>query len=85
MVLKTGLDCIADIMAIYRTVRTQLARNSYSIGNGEIFSCISDAYRGAWDWPKHVDYKVRELYELGAECFELHRDFVISARRKLKC
>ncbi|HCE3304116.1 TPA: hypothetical protein NG558_004297 [Vibrio parahaemolyticus] len=62
-----------------------LANRSYAIGNGEIFSCIPDAYRNAWDWPKHVDDQIRELNELGTELFELHKEFVLLARRKLKC
>ncbi|OBU17365.1 hypothetical protein [Photobacterium aquimaris] len=62
-----------------------LASRSYSIGNGEMFSCIPDAYRNAWDWPPHVEEQIRELNELGTELFELHQDFVLTARRKLKC
>jgi len=62
-----------------------LASRSYAIGNGEIFSCIPDAYRNAWDWPKHVDEQVKELNDLGTELFQLHKGFVLLARRKLKC
>lgn len=61
-----------------------LACRSYAIGNGEIFSCVPDAYRGAWEWPAHVDEQIRELNELGTELFELHKDLVLTARRKLK-
>ncbi len=62
-----------------------LASRSYSVGNGEMFSCIPDAYRGAWDWPPHVEEQIRELNTLGTELFELHKDLVLTARRKLKC
>lgn len=62
-----------------------LASRSYSIGNGEMFSCIPDAYRGAWNRPPHVEEQIRELNELGTDLFELHEDFVLTARRKLKC
>ncbi|WP_282168113.1 hypothetical protein [Shewanella japonica] len=62
-----------------------LASRSYAIGNGEIFSCIPDAYRNAWEWPAHIDEQVKELNDLGTELFELHKDLIITARRKLKC
>jgi len=62
-----------------------LASRSYSIGNGEIFSCIPDAYRGAWDWPQHVNEQIKELNELSSELFELHKALVLLARGKLKC
>lgn len=62
-----------------------LASRSYAIGNGEIFSCVPDAYRSAWDWPPHVDEQIRELNYLGTELFELHKDLILTARKKLKC
>lgn len=62
-----------------------LASRSYSLGSGEIFSCIPDAYRGAWDWPQHVNEQIQELNVLGSELFELHKELVLIARRKLKC
>lgn len=62
-----------------------LANRSYAIGNGEIFSCVPDAYRNAWDWPPHVDEQIRELNDLGTELFELHKDLILTARKKLKC
>ena len=62
-----------------------LASRSYSIGNGETFSCIPDAYRGAWDWPPHVHEQIRELNDLGSELFELHKTLILKARSKLKC
>lgn len=62
-----------------------LAGRSYAIGNGEIFSCVPDAYRGEWDWPSHIDKQIEELNELGTELFELHKEIVLTARRKFKC
>lgn len=62
-----------------------LANNSYSVGSGEMFSCIPDAYRGEWDYPSSVHDKIRELNTLGTELFELHKDLVLTARRKLRC
>jgi len=62
-----------------------LATRSYGIGNGEMFSCIPDAYRNALDWPPHVNEQIKELNDLATECFELHTDLVLSARRSLKC
>jgi len=62
-----------------------LASRSYSIGNGEIFSCIPDAYRGAWDWPQHVNEQIQELNDLGSELFKLHKNLILKARGKLKC
>lgn len=61
-----------------------LALRSYNIG-GSTYSCIPDAYRGAWEWPKHVDEQIRELNSLASECFEKHKELVLTARRKLKC
>lgn len=62
-----------------------LAQGSYYLNGGQLLSCIPDAHRGAWDWPDHVEEKVNKLNTMGTECFELHRDFVLSGRRKLKC
>lgn len=61
-----------------------LALRSYNIG-GSTFSCIPDAYRGAWDLPPHVNQQIEELNNLASECFEKHKDLVLTARRKLKC
>ncbi|MBH0067086.1 hypothetical protein [Pseudoalteromonas sp. NZS100] len=61
-----------------------LALRSYNIG-GSTYSCIPDAYRGAWEWPKHVDEQINLLNSLASECFEKHKELILLARRKLKC
>ncbi|MFM5101690.1 hypothetical protein [Aeromonas veronii] len=63
----------------------QLALSSYDLNGGPLFSCVPDAYRGAWDYPAHVDKQLRELNEMAKECHELHQKFVLFTRRKLKC
>lgn len=50
-----------------------------------MFSCIPDAYKGAWNYPEHVEQKLRELNEKATECYELHQAFIMFARQKLKC
>ncbi|MEZ9950684.1 hypothetical protein AB4376_18295 [Vibrio breoganii] len=62
-----------------------LANRSYVLHGGPMCSCVPDAYRGAWDWPPHVDEQIKELNELSTECYELHQELVLLARRKLKC
>ncbi|UGA55423.1 hypothetical protein [Vibrio sp. VB16] len=62
-----------------------LASRSYSLNSSSMFSCVPDAYRGAWDYPKHVDEQLSELNEKAAECYQLHQAFVLFARRELKC
>lgn len=63
----------------------ELACGSHFIGSGPILTCIPNAYRGTDDWPQHVDDKLKMLNDLATECYELHRDFVLLSRRKLKC
>ena len=62
-----------------------LAMHSYDLNGGPMFSCIPDVFRGAWDYPEHVDQTLRELNEKATECYELHQSFVIFTRRKLNC
>lgn len=62
-----------------------LAQGSYYLNGSPMLSCIPDAYRSAWDWPDHFNEKIKRLNSMGTECFELHRDLVLCARRKLKC
>jgi hypothetical protein len=62
-----------------------LATASHFIGTGPILTCIPNAYIGTDDWPEHVDIKLRNLNVLSSECYELHRNFVLLSRHKLKC
>ncbi|KAF7777288.1 hypothetical protein PMAN_a2540 [Pseudoalteromonas marina] len=62
-----------------------LAVRSYPIGNGDVFSCIPDRYRGSYDWPDNVSEQISELNDLATELFELHREFILSTRLRLVC
>ena len=62
-----------------------LASHSYNLHSGPVFSCVPDAYRGAWNYPAHVHEQLRELNDKATECHDLHQQFVMFARRKLKC
>ncbi|WP_299017467.1 hypothetical protein [uncultured Photobacterium sp.] len=63
----------------------KLAQNSYSLGAGPVYSCIPDPYREAGNRPKHVEKQINELNDMATECFQLHKEFVLLVRRKLKC
>ena len=63
----------------------ELACGSHFISSGPMLTCIPDAYRGAYNWPQHVDDRLKMLNDLATECYELHRGFVLLSRRKLKC
>ncbi|WP_159167587.1 MULTISPECIES: hypothetical protein [Aeromonas] len=63
----------------------KLAQSSGFIHTGPMMSAVPDAYRGAWNWPEHVDIRIKELNEKSAECYKLHQQFVMLGRRKLKC
>lgn len=63
----------------------KLSMGSYDLGGGPMYSCIPDAYRSAWNWPEHVEEKIKELNEYSAKCYTLHRELVLLGRRKLKC
>lgn len=67
------------------TLVYDLAQGSYYLGAGPMLSCIPDAYRGEWDWPEHVEKKIKHLNSRSTECFNLHRELVLLGRRKLKC
>ncbi|WP_434985306.1 hypothetical protein [Vreelandella zhaodongensis] len=63
----------------------KLAQSSGYIGTGPILSAVPDAYRGEWEWPERVETRINELNKLSTECYELHQQFVMLGRRKLKC
>lgn len=63
----------------------KLAQSSGYIHTGPMLSAVPDAFRGDWDWPEHVDLRIKELNEKSTECYELHQQFVMLGRRKLKC
>lgn len=75
----------ADLWQKCRAFTCLLAMHSYDIHGGPMFSCIPDAYKGAWNYPEHVEQKLRELNEKATECYELHQAFIMFARQKLKC
>lgn len=62
-----------------------LAMHSYDLNGGPMFSCVPDMYRGAWDYPEHVNQAIKEPNEKATECYELHQAFVIFTRQKLNC
>lgn len=63
----------------------RLAQSSGYIYTGPMLSAVPDAYRGEWEWPEHIDARIKELNEKSTECYKLHQQFVILGRRKLKC
>jgi hypothetical protein len=63
----------------------KLAQSSGYIHTGPMLSTVPDAYRGAWDYPEHVDVRIKELNEKSTECYKLHQQFLMLGRRKLKC
>lgn len=63
----------------------KLAQSSGYINVGPMLSAVPDIYRGALDWPDHVDVRIKELNEKSSECYQLHQQFVMLGRRKLKC
>ena len=63
----------------------KLAQSSGYIHTGPMLSAVPVAYRGVWDWPEHVDLRIKELNEKSTECYRLHQQFDLLGRRKLKC
>lgn len=73
--------------ALYTSCRKlvyELSSAAFYIGAGPMLTCIPDAFRGAWQWPPHVEQRIRELNELASTCHSQHQSFIATARRRLK-
>lgn len=73
---------------LYNTIHKfvyKLAQSSGYINNGPMLSAVPVAYQDAWNWPEHVEVRIKELNDLSSECYKLHQQFILLGRRKLKC
>ena len=64
---------------------SKLSFRAFPIMGGEIYTCIPDACRGAYDYPSQIKNNIDDLNELARECYRLHQEFIQFARQKLKC
>lgn len=75
----------AELWFNCRRFTYDLAMHSYDLHGGPMFTCIPDNCRGAWDYPPHVEAKLKSLNESASECYKLHQEFVFFTRTKLSC